>query len=213
MTGHPPLSAAERRALGVAVAAWLAFGVWAIASHSSSTVGYLGSVVVIGFAIAYFRTSELPGRLPALLAVAVVVHLAGGFINVGSDVLYNASVGPYVHGLHTHPLQYDHFAHAYASFVGAVTLWALLRQGEGERERRDALFVVVVALAGAGIGALNELFEYLATLAHHGGHVGGYDNTGWDLAANCVGVIVAAWHITRSRPATSETPSLSSNSS
>jgi hypothetical protein len=43
-----------------------------------------------------------------------------------------------------------------------------------------------------GVGAFNELIEFLATLAHHGSHVGGYRNTGWDLLSNSVGTAVAS---------------------
>lgn len=37
------------------------------------------------------------------------------------------------------------------------------------------------------MAAINELIEFLATLAHHGTHVGGI-GTGWDLLSNIAGV-------------------------
>jgi hypothetical protein len=51
--------------------------------------------------------------------------------------------------------------------------------------------VVLCVLGGLGLGALNELIEFLATLAHSGSHVGGYENTGWDLLSNLVGATAA----------------------
>jgi hypothetical protein len=50
-----------------------------------------------------------------------------------------------------------------------------------------------------GAGALNEMVEFLATLAHHGAHTGGYWNTGWDLVCNFTGAAVAGLVIARSR--------------
>lgn len=41
--------------------------------------------------------------------------------------------------------------------------------------------------------------EFLATLAHHGGHAGGYWNTGWDLVCNFIGASAAGLLIARSR--------------
>jgi hypothetical protein len=53
--------------------------------------------------------------------------------------------------------------------------------------------------AALGLGALNEMVEFLATLAHHGAHAGGYWNTGWDLVCNFIGAGAAGLVIARSR--------------
>jgi hypothetical protein len=66
----------------------------------------------------------------------------------------------------------------------------------------------IVTLAGGlikvghdvlGLGALNEMVEFIATLAHHGAHAGGYWNTGWDLVANFAGATAAGLVLVRSR--------------
>ena len=110
----------------------------------------------------------------------MVVHLSGGLIRVGDDVLYNASPGVEL-------LRYDHFAHALGIFFGTQLLWELLVRDAVQPARRGHL-VVVCLLAGLGLGAVNETIEFLATLAHGSGgsHVGGYRNTGWDLVVNLV---------------------------
>jgi hypothetical protein len=43
-----------------------------------------------------------------------------------------------------------------------------------------------------GLGAMNELVEFAATLLVPETNVGGYFNTGWDLVSNLVGVVIAA---------------------
>ncbi len=43
-----------------------------------------------------------------------------------------------------------------------------------------------------GLGALNEVIEFAATLLIPETNVWGYRNTGWDLVANLVGATVAA---------------------
>lgn len=52
-----------------------------------------------------------------------------------------------------------------------------------------ALWVVV--LGGCGLGALNELVEFLISQTVPGTRIGGYENTGWDLVANLVGCLAA----------------------
>jgi len=43
-----------------------------------------------------------------------------------------------------------------------------------------------------GLGALNEVVEFAATLLVPETNVGGYLNTGWDLVANAIGAATAA---------------------
>jgi hypothetical protein len=52
--------------------------------------------------------------------------------------------------------------------------------------------LTICAAAGMGFGALNEVVEFVATLLVPETNVGGYENTGWDLVSNLVGVLLAA---------------------
>jgi len=196
--GRPRLSRAERGAVQVAAVAVAGFCLYGFATGSPSTAGYVSSVLVIGAAIVWLRRAVLPGLLAAGLAMAAVVTLAGGLINVGRNVLYNASMGPYSPALGTHFLQYDHLAHAYVSFVVAFACWIMLAAPHAGRGRRGDL-VLLAAGTALGLGALNEMVEFLATLAHHGAHAGGYWNTGWDLVCNFIGAGAAGLVMARSR--------------
>jgi len=182
----------------VAVAGFCSYG---FATGSPSTVGYVSSVLIIGAAIVWLRRAAVPGLLAAGLAIAAIATLAGGLINVGHNVLYNASVGPYNRTLGTHFLQYDHFAHAYVSFVVVFACWVMLAAPHAGWDHRRDLVLLTVG-AALGLGALNEMVEFLATLAHHGGHVGGYWNTGWDLVCNFIGAGAAGLVLARSQAGT-----------
>jgi hypothetical protein len=149
------------------------------------------TVSVMTAAVLALRRRVLPGPLAAALAVLTIVHLAGGLVHVGDDVLYNASPGMEL-------FRYDHFAHALGIFLGTQMLWELLVRGAAKPSGRGQL-VAVSLLAGLGLGALNETVEFLATLAHAGNHVGGYRNTGWDLVANLVAGVAAGLVLHRHR--------------
>jgi len=192
------LSRTERAATAIAAVAVAGFTGYGLATHSPSTVGYVSSVLVIAAAVMWLRRAVLPGLLAAGLALAAVVTLAGGLIRVGHNVLYNASTGPYSPSLGTHYLQYDHFAHAYVSFVVVFACWFMLAAPYPGRARRRDLVLLTVG-AALGLGALNEMIEFAATLAHHGAHAGGYWNTGWDLIANFIGTTAAGLVLARSR--------------
>jgi hypothetical protein len=195
-TTSPPLSPAESTAVHTVAAAMVCFGVYGFATGASSTLAYLLSVAAVVLVVRHFRRAPLPAPLAMGLAVAAAAHLAGGLVQVRNDVLYNASTGPYIASLHTHVLQYDHFAHAFAVFVGTLTLWTLLALPTASVSNRRSL-IVLCTLAGLGIGGVNETMEFVATIAHAGAGVGGYTNTGWDLVSNLVGATAAAVVVAR----------------
>jgi len=195
---RPPLSRAERGSVLIAAAAVAGFAGYGFATRSPSTVGYGSSVLVIAAAVAGLRRVVLPPLLAIGLAIAAIATLAGGLIRVGHDVLYNANTGPYSPSLGTHYLQYDHFAHAYVSFVIVFACCFMLAAPHAGGGRRGEL-VLLAAGAALGLGALNEMAEFIATLAHHGAHAGGYWNTGWDLIANFTGATAAGLVLARSQ--------------
>jgi hypothetical protein len=135
------------------------------------------------------RTKALPASIAVAAGASVVVHLAGGLVRVGDDVLYNTSPGPEL-------LRYDHFGHALGILVGAFLVWETFLRDAFAVTGRGSL-VAVTVLAALGLGALNEAVEFIATLAHGGGHVGGYTNTGWDLVTNTVAGLLAGVMIQR----------------
>jgi hypothetical protein len=51
--------------------------------------------------------------------------------------------------------------------------------------------IALCVFAGMGLGALNEIIEFVAVLIIPETNVGGYVNTGWDLMANLAGCLFA----------------------
>jgi uncharacterized membrane protein YjdF len=177
----------ETAVLKLVLLAIATFGIHGVASGSKTTATYM-LVVSTGVAVVTLmqRRRPLPPPLVAALGLLAVAHLAGGLITVGNDVLYNAWIG-------NAALRFDHVVHPVGVFLGALVLWHWFGETEGTR----APSPVVWALAGLGLGALNEVVEFVATLAHNGAHVGGYENTGWDLVCNIAGAIAAGQVIRR----------------
>jgi hypothetical protein len=87
-------------------------------------------------------------------------------------------------------MQYDHFAHSYVSFVVVFACWIMLAAPRATAGYRRELVILAVG-TGLGLGGLNEMVEFIATLAHDGANAGGYWNTGWDLISNFVGAGLA----------------------
>ena len=130
------------------------------------------------------------------LSIWGLVHMAGGLVVVPESwpisgdirVLYSVWLVP-------ERLKYDQVVHAYGFAIATWVCWQGLRaaiQQRGGAAVPTFGLMVLAAAAGMGLGALNEVVEFAATLLVPETNVGGYVNTGWDLVANAAGSTTAA---------------------
>jgi len=142
------------------------------------------------------RSVVLSGATLWCLTLWGLAHMAGGLvlvpeswpIDAGSRVLYSWWIVP-------DRLKFDHVVHAYGFGVTTWVCWQGIRaavQRLGAEARPTLGLMILSAAAGMGLGAMNELVEFVTTLLVPQTNVGGYLNTGWDLVANLVGASVAA---------------------
>lgn len=120
------------------------------------------------------------------------LHMAGGLWPVRGDVLYNLWLIP---GW----LKYDMAVHAYGFGVATWVIWLGLAPQLADPRPRLGLMVICVA-AGTGLGALNEVIEFIATQIVPETNVGGYTNTALDLVCNLIGAVVAVILIRAASP-------------
>lgn len=161
--------------------------------------------VLIGVVLLLHRRIGLSVSLLWALAIWGAMHMAGGLVPVPESwpihgdirVLYSWWVIPGRVDASGGWLKYDQITHAYGFGVTTWLCWQGLRgalrgyRREGAPLRPSFGLLVLVAAAGAGFGALNEIVEFVATMITIT-NVGGYENTGWDLIYNALGASVAA---------------------
>jgi hypothetical protein len=154
-------------------------------------------VMLVLIAVVWFvhGAISLPGPLLWALSIWGLTHMAGGLIPLPADwpidgnirVLYSLWLVP-------DRLKYDQIVHAYGFGVATWVCWHGIRTAIASRGGDAAPTVgllLLAALAGTGLGALNEIIEFAVTLMVPETNVGGYSNTGWDLVANLVGSTLA----------------------
>jgi hypothetical protein len=135
---------------------------------------------------------------PVLWALSAwgLAHMAGGLVPVPAAWPIDGSIRVlYSLWLIPDRLKYDQVVHAYGFGVATWVCWQGIRAAIHRRggEAVPSLgLMVLAATSGMGLGALNELIEFSATLLMAETNVGGYLNTGWDLVANFVGAAGAA---------------------
>jgi hypothetical protein len=133
-----------------------------------------------------------------------LAHMMGGLmpipqswpVNPGEPhVLYNLWLLPGV-------LKYDQLVHAAGFGLTTWICWQSLARSFANRGvtlRPSFGLLVLCIAAGMGLGALNEVIEFLATRIMPQTNVGGYENTGWDLVSNLVGCVLAGLLISASK--------------
>jgi len=127
------------------------------------------------------------------LTVWSVLHLAGGGIIIGEDRLYDVMLIP-LSG--TYPvLRYDQLVHIWGFGVSTLVVYSLLRGSIEKPPKHLGALGFVLVMAGLGLGALNEIVEFIISVFIPQSGVGGYLNTSLDLCADLVGAIFGLLYI------------------
>ena len=185
-------SLARHRALAASIVVVAAgFVTYGLVTGSNVAIPY--GVMVLG-GMTLIAAVEPPDGFSGLalggLTFWAVGHLAGGIIGLDGDrVLYNAFVGGLVH--------YDNIVHFVGFGTAGLVWWEAVRSSVRIDPSHAVGVGVAVWFVGMGIGALNEVIEFVATLVLPDTNVGGYHNTGRDLIANMLGAATAGAVVVR----------------
>ncbi len=166
-----------------------------VVSLATRNVEFVYYVFVLVIIIAGIGVLHARARLPAWLLWALAMwgflHLLGGTLPIPERItepgshanLYNMRLAPWLP-------RYDQVIHACGFGVSTLAAWFALR---GAAPSLPARFgpIFGAAMIGMGLGAMNEVIEFVATRLMTWTNVGGYDNTGWDLVSNLVGCTIA----------------------
>ena len=171
------------------VAQVVAVAAYGLAGENRRVVAYLVVWSLLALLVrAGHRRWPLPRATVAALVVAGAGHLAGGLLpspDTGAPIMYETWLIPGV-------LKFDQLAHAFISGTVTVAVFQALGHVVDPRRAGPAVRAIIAMLVCWGFGASNELFEFLSALRFPDAYVGGMENTGWDLAFNALGGVLAA---------------------
>ena len=128
------------------------------------------------------------------LTVWAILHMAGGGLYLGDKSLYSTMLLPIV-GEPYWILKYDQVVHVIGFAVATLVAYYLLKPLLKQPIVRWRTLSIVVVMAGLGLGALNEIVEFAATVILPETGVGGYENTSIDLVADLIGAILAMGYL------------------
>ncbi len=155
-------------------------------------VFYIPIVLALGIIVLSIRRrAGFSNGLLMALSVWGLLHVFGGVARVPEGWPIDGDI-PSFYSWEIIPgyLGYDKPVHAFGFGVATWACWQGLVAATGV-QRATVGLVTLAALAGMGLGAANEIVEFIASQTMNT-NVGGYVNTGGDLIANLLGAAVAA---------------------
>lgn len=165
----------------------LVFSVYFFTKKNYEFIIYI-FVILFFFVLILFTNNRVNYSNTSLWGLTLwgTLHMAGGGIHVNGDVLYKLILIPITESI----FKYDQFVHIIGFGVATLIMFELLKPKLKPIKYWTAISIVVV-MAGLGVGAVNEIVEYIATLLVPETGVGGYDNTLLDLISDLIGALFA----------------------
>ena len=167
----------------------LGFGASFLARGNTEFIIYVGVIIFFTALIGVsMRKVSYTDATLISLTVWAGLHFAGGGIPVGEARLYDYMLVPLSEKV---PIfRYDQLVHIVGFGASTLVMYCLTAAAFGDRIRSSISLAIVVIMAGLGVGAFNEIVEFLVTLAVPSTGVGGYMNTALDLCADLVGAML-----------------------
>lgn len=175
------------------------FGVYYFLEGNYEFLWYV-AVMVFFFVVLIITMKRVQFPNPLLWGLSIwgLLHMAGGGVRIGDQVLYAEILIPLVNQGDLLLLRYDQVVHAFGFGVATFVAHHLMRRYVMPARQGFAYFLLLV-MAGTGFGVLNEIVEFIAVLVVAETGVGGYYNIALDLVFNTLGATLAAFAIYRFR--------------
>ena len=150
------------------------------------------SVLILFFVMIFWTLPKSKFDSTVLWGLSVwgFLHMAGGGVHVGGGVLYDLVLIPLVSRGELVILRFDQVVHCFGFGVTTLVGFHLLKPHLTEKANWKVVYFILIGF-GMGMGALNEIVEFIATLTVPHTDVGGYVNTALDLVFNCLGSLIA----------------------
>ncbi|GAB4343620.1 MAG: hypothetical protein Kow0099_22210 [Candidatus Abyssubacteria bacterium] len=151
---------------------------------------YVG--VIVFFLIVILATNKrvnYPTSVLWGLTAWALLHMSGGGLFIRGTKLYEIILVPLSNEYEI--FRYDQFVHIVGFGVATLVMYHLLKPLLAPGLNRWTALSIVVVMAGLGVGALNEIVEFAATVLVPETGVGGYVNTSLDLVADLIGAVLA----------------------
>jgi hypothetical protein len=120
--------------------------------------------------------------------------MLGGGLIINGDVLYAKILIPII-GTPYYIFRYDQFVHIFGFAIATLLMFVLLKPLIKFPIKKWASISILIIMVGLGLGALNEIIEFIVTVLIPETGVGGFINSSLDLVSDLIGAIIAMAYI------------------
>lgn len=173
----------------------LIFGTYYSSIGNYEFLWYIVVIVILGTVVVLnLRTGIFDSIILWLLSIWGLVHMIGGGVRIGGNAVYSLRLIDVIDkGGQFYILKMDQLIHFYGFFVCAILVYKLLRATGSDTLKSPKLMVFLSWIGSMGLGALNEVVEFLAFISLDKTGVGDVYNTGLDLVFNLLGALAGAF--------------------
>ncbi|MFC1453518.1 hypothetical protein ACFLSJ_09275 [Verrucomicrobiota bacterium] len=170
------------------------FGLLFLARLNYEFIIYVG-VIIFFLCLIGISIKKVDYTLGTLVGLTVwsALHLAGGGVAIGEGRLYDVML---IRFSETYPVwRYDQLVHIWGFGASTLVAFSLLAAPLKKPVGNPVALGIVLVMAGLGMGALNEILEFVVSICVPHSGVGGYMNTSLDLCADLIGAILGLLYI------------------
>jgi len=169
----------------------LAFTIYYLSIKNYEFLLYI-AVLVFFFFLILFTMNKTKFDLVVLWGLSIwgFLHMCGGGVIIHGDVLYNFIIIRLWEIGGDTILRFDKVVHAFGFGIATLVTYQLLKPHLKNKVSWKVIYFLLI-LMGMGLGALNEIIEFIAVVSVPDTNVGGYANSSLDLIFNGIGAIIA----------------------
>ena len=170
------------------------FGMFYLVRQNYEFIIYVG-VIMFFICLVGATLKKVDYTLGSLVGLTVwaALHMAGGGIAVGEGRLYDLILIPLSKNYPV--LRYDQLVHMWGFGASTLVIYSLLKRPLAKPTEHSIALSIVLVMGGLGVGALNEILEFVVSSFVPESGVGGYLNTSLDLCADLIGAILGLGYV------------------
>ena len=156
---------------------------------------FVGYIVVVTLILILILSTNKKVNYPNFvlwgLTLWGLMHMCGRGVlfNNGTLKLYAIILIPL--SVEYNMFRYDQLVHIVGFAVSTLIMYAIIKSHINFKTKGKVALGIVIIMAGLGVGAVNEIIEFTATVFVPETGVGGYVNNSLDLVADLIGAILA----------------------
>jgi hypothetical protein len=155
---------------------------------------YVGVILFFFFVILLTNKKiNYPNIILGGLSFWGLLHMSGGGILINGNVLYKLILIPLSSTYEI--LKYDQFVHIVGFGIATLVMYVLLEPKIKKPIKKWTSISIIVIMAGLGVGAINEIIEFIAVVIMPETNVGGFMNMSLDLVSDLIGACLAMIYI------------------